>query len=312
MSDSSQGPAWWLASDGKWYPPEAKPGVPLPPPPSNTSSASPLPLSTTLTGWTVGLMWAAAGLNAIASLTAWNYQSALTGPLYEAIDAEDLYNSVAGVSLLLGIATFVLLIIWSAKAHTSSASLLNSQGARKYSRGWCIGVWFIPFANIFSTPRVLAEHQRIAFAPRSNGRASHDWGKQPIDQRLIWWWVLFWTGAIVTQIGASSLTLETSLREYQNGLTAVIFGSLISAVGIAIGAIFVKSVGAALADVATSSSINPTGQPGVSNTSADVSSKPERTGRPDLLGTPPRSTSQRSRPMLPTRTHQTDTPKSEE
>jgi len=27
MSDSSQGPGWWQASDGKWYPPEQAPGA---------------------------------------------------------------------------------------------------------------------------------------------------------------------------------------------------------------------------------------------------------------------------------------------
>lgn len=26
-ADSSQGPGWWQASDGKWYPPESKPGA---------------------------------------------------------------------------------------------------------------------------------------------------------------------------------------------------------------------------------------------------------------------------------------------
>ena len=30
MSDSSQGPGWWLAADGKWYPP-APPAPPAPP-----------------------------------------------------------------------------------------------------------------------------------------------------------------------------------------------------------------------------------------------------------------------------------------
>jgi hypothetical protein len=30
MSDFSQGPGWWQASDGKWYPPEQQPG-PAPP-----------------------------------------------------------------------------------------------------------------------------------------------------------------------------------------------------------------------------------------------------------------------------------------
>jgi hypothetical protein len=33
MSDTSQGPGWWLASDGKWYPPELWTG----PPPSGPS-----------------------------------------------------------------------------------------------------------------------------------------------------------------------------------------------------------------------------------------------------------------------------------
>lgn len=30
MSDTTQGPGWWLASDGKWYPPQP---AYLPPPP---------------------------------------------------------------------------------------------------------------------------------------------------------------------------------------------------------------------------------------------------------------------------------------
>jgi len=30
VSDGSQGPGWWLASDGRWYPPEAAPPTPTP------------------------------------------------------------------------------------------------------------------------------------------------------------------------------------------------------------------------------------------------------------------------------------------
>lgn len=32
MSDTSGGPGWWMASDGKWYPPQAQSGVPAPTP----------------------------------------------------------------------------------------------------------------------------------------------------------------------------------------------------------------------------------------------------------------------------------------
>jgi hypothetical protein len=43
MSDTSQGPGWWLASDGKWYPPETWTGPPLP---TGLPAASPMPQQT--------------------------------------------------------------------------------------------------------------------------------------------------------------------------------------------------------------------------------------------------------------------------
>lgn len=39
MSDVSQGSGWWLASDGKWYPPESAPAAPPPPPPPPTETS---------------------------------------------------------------------------------------------------------------------------------------------------------------------------------------------------------------------------------------------------------------------------------
>ena len=42
MSDVSQGPGWWQASDGKWYPPQpAAPAPPPPPPPPVYGQAPP-------------------------------------------------------------------------------------------------------------------------------------------------------------------------------------------------------------------------------------------------------------------------------
>jgi uncharacterized RDD family membrane protein YckC len=39
MSETSQGPGWWLASDGKWYAPEFHPSLGSPPPPPPPPSA---------------------------------------------------------------------------------------------------------------------------------------------------------------------------------------------------------------------------------------------------------------------------------
>ena len=307
MSDTSQGPGWWLASDGRWYPPEAKPGVPLPPPPLNVSNHPGVPLSSKLTGWTVGLMWAIVAFDILVAAAAMSYRSALSGTsLTEAVEAEELYMNATGIAVLLWITTFVLLIVWLAKAHTSSTSLLTNPRSRNYSQGWCIGVWFIPFANIFSTPRVFAEHQRIATAPRSNGRAHHEWAKQQLDPRLILWWVLTLAGLVVIQFGADSLTFEASLGEYQDGLVAVVVGSLLTAAGIASGALFLRSVGAALADVSTGTTSNPTAQEGSPNAAPADISGPQLADRPDLLSDLPAPTPRRSRPMLPTQPMQSD------
>ena len=307
MSDTSQGPGWWLASDGRWYPPEAKPGVPLPPPPLNVSNHPGVPLSSKLTGWTVGLMWAIVAGDVFVAVTAMSYRSSLSGSsLTEAIEAEELYNNATSLAFVLWITTLILLIVWSAKAHTSSTSLLHNQRSRNYSQGWCIGVWFIPFANIFSTPRVFAEHQRIATAPRTNGRAHHEWAKQPLDARLTWWWVPTLAGLVVIQFGAGSLTLEASLGEYQDGLVAVVVGSLLTAAGIASGALFLRSVGAALADVSTGTTSNLTAQEGSPNAAPADVSEPPSADRPNLLSDPPTATPKRLRPMLPTQPTQSD------
>jgi len=42
MSEQSGGPGWWVASDGKWYPPHLQPAVMPPPPPGQYAAGPPL------------------------------------------------------------------------------------------------------------------------------------------------------------------------------------------------------------------------------------------------------------------------------
>lgn len=49
MSDAPSGPGWWLASDGKWYPPESMDGY-APPAPSRVPAWL---VPTNVSGWAV-------------------------------------------------------------------------------------------------------------------------------------------------------------------------------------------------------------------------------------------------------------------
>ena len=44
MSEQSQGPGWWQASDGRWYPPESRPATAPPPQPAWQPAAAGAPV----------------------------------------------------------------------------------------------------------------------------------------------------------------------------------------------------------------------------------------------------------------------------
>ena len=48
MSEQSQGPGWWQASDGRWYPPESRPGPAPPPQPAAGGATIDHPQGTTI------------------------------------------------------------------------------------------------------------------------------------------------------------------------------------------------------------------------------------------------------------------------
>lgn len=57
MSDTSQGPGWWQASDGKWYPPEQAPGYQAPAPGGGVPAGAGAPSGGTDIGTTLSYAW---------------------------------------------------------------------------------------------------------------------------------------------------------------------------------------------------------------------------------------------------------------
>lgn len=175
MSDVAQGEDWWLASDGKWYPPSSRfslqPPSPPPPPPPPIGYRGPVWLSPTLTAWVRGLLWlcgAACGLvllAAAASLSRFDqYVSAGIGRDYRALDdwldvdaTWGLFNLLlSGMSLVAG----VVFIVWMYKAHMVTRT--HRPVLRSWSTGWTIGAWFMPIANWVLPRVVLTEIERLA------------------------------------------------------------------------------------------------------------------------------------------------------
>lgn len=194
-------------------------------------------------------MWAVAGFQVIQGIFAIQYWQATNDwnanrrSLDDALAAEGNYTEVAGLNWAVWVVGAIMLMVWLAKAHTTTTSMLPGDRLRKYSKGWSIGAWFIPIANIISVPQIFAENQRIAHAPRVNGVVTESWRSTPIQPGLVWWWLLVVGGSITTQVG-SSLHGEpdATMREFLIGISVIAIGSFVTAAGIAIGAVFLTDL----------------------------------------------------------------------
>lgn len=260
MSDTPQAPDWWLASDGRWYPPTSLPGPGTAY--THASYGPPLGVSPVLAGWQQGLLWASAGfavLMFILSLRALSILNDRTGGIVsylEVSDAHDAYAAGMGFFLLMFFGTAVLTIIWAFKAHKTTDALYPIH--RSWTAGWSIGGWFIPIANLVIPKLVLNETERIAFAPRPGGIVSPEW-RQQSTSALGWaWWAFFVIGWLTFGVGTYAEETEAMLRSAESLRRTYILhavSGLTYAVSGALGALYVRALSARLSPRALAESL---------------------------------------------------------
>lgn len=181
VSDTAQGPDWWRASDGRWYPPQSRAPTPPPPPPSSDVQITPdwwlasdgrwypprteraatapvqfVPQSSTaptvskgLSGTLQGFLWAVGALSAVLAvlslvgLAAFNrYWEARPGSLAEAEADDDLDAVDSAINNLGGLAGTVGLVIFILMVIWSYQTHRATQILCRGTRSWSPG-WSI-------------------------------------------------------------------------------------------------------------------------------------------------------------------------
>lgn len=260
MSDTQQGPEWWLASDGKWYPPQSRPLPPPPPAPVATyppPASGPMPTHRVLSGWLQGLLWVSAAASALTAIFAIQAISAASewwnddvSAINDWITAEDAYTTLNGLFSLVSIAVFVLLIIWTYRIHGVSSRLWPHH--RQWSRGWTIGGWFIPLANFIIVPLLLQEIWRILRSPHGDTAARGDWRSTPADGLITGWWILYAVGVVLTN-GFSIANSDddlTDIGDYTTPMWIGVVGQVLVVAGVVCAVLFIRRVTTRLHDIA--------------------------------------------------------------
>lgn len=281
MSDRPLGEDWWLASDGKWYPPQSAQQPPPPPPPPGPGRYPPVPggfppgygalarpahrlsrgLDTAVRVF-LYLVAAAAALSAVAQVNEITRFSdwERTGSLASLLDLEDAESLTAGfttVTSLVGLTLWILLIIWLNQAYRAATEPAGATG-RSWSSGWAVGGWFIPFANAIIPRLVLNEIERVSHPDNGPAPIGDRWVGKPLIGAGMVWWIGTIVGLVIAGIGAALAGGELESVErlrtltdfdpdtYRSGLWLIAIGFVVSGAAALIGTRFMKPLGGRL------------------------------------------------------------------
>jgi len=228
---------------------------PPPPPSANFYVGTPGPresVSTGLAKWTFALMIATGVAAALRGVMALAVNQSMTEFLDtfsdEALDdfvsRADAYDGIDGVYGLLTLATFVLLIIFANRSYKASQSLWN--GPRKWSRGFSVGGWFIPFANFYIPPSLLIETDKISRAPRANGVVGDGWRGLNRDNAFIVWFALYGVGLAVASRVSGFDDAVDDFQDISDRLVTGATGNGVICAGCIVGALTLKKLAARL------------------------------------------------------------------
>jgi hypothetical protein len=129
-------------------------------------------------------------------------------PADEITSADD---GVAGAYLLSSIceiAVFVLLIVWLWRAYSNTR--VFGAGPWRWGRGWTVGAWFIPLANLV-IPKLLINDAWRGADSRAPGNPM--WRRLPVAGVVTVWWILLAAGRVLLQVADAGATVVDDMGD---------------------------------------------------------------------------------------------------
>ena len=219
MADRQRDPGWWLASDGKWYPPDLRAGAVIQDeeafaPDTWEPHVDPVRLAPDETSIPQGLtrlvIWGlvvASLLLLVAAAVTFQYGSLLRAssgtPVIE--DAKLVADGWSGMGFLAMFVVGSLVLAWTFR----TSRIMDVRGAtgRRWRGGWTIGSWFVPIASLILPRLVFSELEKIAQVPFDSDEVADHWKSMQRSTLGDLWWLL-WTGSLVVLQVSQMLTLD--------------------------------------------------------------------------------------------------------
>ncbi len=242
MTDRPKGEGWWLASDGKWYPPHLQPGAPAPitrTPPQDQIPNGLTNALTTLVLSTCGFMLVSAFVSFWFAGVVRDLGIDFNDLTREPTNEELLYFGLIGLVGIAWIASGVVALVWIRRV--SKAADARGAAGRRWGGGWFIGAWVVPFANIVLPRLMFAELERVFQVPYRGLPIDGEWRHYDRTVLLDVWWALY-LGAAVGRVATFILSGGQAASAAQELAQTARWDAISSLFGAAAGLVFVVVV----------------------------------------------------------------------
>ena len=98
---------------------------------------------------------------------------------------DDRQAAIAGFMIFGFVATVIAFCFWIHGA-SSNLGVLGADG-RRFSPGWAVGWWFVPFMNLVRPYQVVKEIWQGS-NPKTLAQGNANWFSAPVTMVLGWWW----------------------------------------------------------------------------------------------------------------------------
>jgi Domain of unknown function (DUF4328) len=151
----------------------------------------------------------------------------------EVTRSDDRVGAVVIVQLLTLVVTGIVWLIWQ---HRGQANLVARRvSALRFTPGWAVGWWFVPFANLVKPFQTMRELWKA-----SGGE--EDWRRSRTSPVIGWWWAAWLAAAVLGRVGAAMVGEATTIESVRSGSRVLLLAELVILAAAILAIVLIRSV----------------------------------------------------------------------
>jgi Domain of unknown function (DUF4328) len=138
-----------------------------------------------------------------------------------ATSSDDFVSATSTFQLVAFFTIVVVWLIWFRRAYVNAAR--SGGGQMRFSKGWTIGAWFVPFLNLVRPKQIADDIWRAG-----DSNSTEPFYKRSVPALLHWWWALWLIAGIAGNVAVRMLFSADTLADQKDAATVAMASDILS------------------------------------------------------------------------------------